>query len=155
VFIMLLVADSDAIERLDDSSADDDVLLELEMALLEDTTLVKLDRLEDMIDKLDETSAELVPLLLVNTELESDGELVAMPVEVDALLLVEITVEEIAGELDPLLLTPVVLEEGLELSEMLGPNTMFVDDEIIELEVVEIDERLLSKVEEVDELIEF
>jgi hypothetical protein len=155
VFIMLLVADSDAIERLDDSSADDDVLLELEMALLEDTTLVKLDRLEDMIDKLDETSAELVPLLLVNTELESDGELVAMPVEVDALLLVEITVEEIAGELDPLLLTPVVLEEGLELSEMLGPNTMFVDDEIIELEVVEIDEKLLSKVEEVDELIEF
>jgi hypothetical protein len=155
VFIMLLVADSDAIERLDDSSADDDVLLELEMALLEDTTLVKLDRLEDMIDKLDETSAELVPLLLVNTELESDGELVAMPVEVDALLLVEVTVEEIAGELDPLLLTPVVLEEGLELSEMLGPNTMFVDDEIIELEVVEIDERLLSKVEEVDELIEF
>jgi hypothetical protein len=155
VFIMLLVADSDAIERLDDSSADDDVQLELEMALLEDTTLVKLDRLEDMIDKLDETSAELVPLLLVNTELESDGELVAMPVEVDALLLVEITVEEIAGELDPLLLTPVVLEEGLELSEMLGPNTMFVDDEIIELEVVEIDEKLLSKVEEVDELIEF
>jgi hypothetical protein len=152
---MLLVADSDAIERLDDSSADDDVLLELEMALLEDTTLVKLDRLEDMIDKLDETSAELVPLLLVNTELESDGELVAMPVEVDALLLVEVTVEEIAGELDPLLLTPVVLEEGLELSEMLGPNTMFVDDEIIELEVVEIDEKLLSKVEEVDELIEF